>query len=607
MGVIAYDLLTTPSNAYPDFRYDLFVDLFGRHFRPFVDEDGVPRIGPDISLSTFLFSATTAIIGAPAPSGLIAELQAVVGMAYAPGDSTPLQNQLNAVMVSWGQRTEQPDFPQLFEFVNDAQVMTVLADAVAGIERSLNVWRDVPFQLSEERAVLVSLAFEGYNLSTIMDALVLDGNRPDPWLDIRYISASNTSPTTEEAAQRYYRSAVFELYNDPANVSFEEAADVGRAYSSRRDTILAYEARFDPETMGMGAPVEGGRDGIATFLQPAITAVAQFYSAEVAHADELIFLDGETTVFDGDDPADGFNSAKNDEDLIVGSTAADTVSGGEAGDVLLGRAGDDSLTGDAGNDNLYGGEGADTLIGGNGSDKLWGGGDSDLLRGGKGNDSYVLGGDEELDPDSGGNPGAVGAVNTDRIVEAKRGGGIDTVIAQINSGSLNLRNVEKFKLDADVSGNLTVNLNEFDAFALSGGSDELTLVINRLQKTPIDIKTGGGADVVHIEFEQGVDPSQVLNGKGLTARFQFTDLTDDDTIDLTSIGIRDIFTERSRIDDDEGFYLLAPGVKLDIMDGKRIEKTYNNYTDNWFVVKCGDDTPYGPEFIGNVGKDNFEI
>ena len=43
------------------------------------------------------------------------------------------------------------------------------------------------------------------------------------------------------------------------------------------------------------------------------------------------------------------------------------------------------------------------------------------------------------------------------------------------------------------------------------------------------------------------------------------------------------------------------------MDGKHLEKTYNNYTDNWFVVKCGDDTPYGPEFIGNIDKGHFEI
>lgn len=604
---IVYDLLTDNATQYPDFRYDLFIDLFGRNFLPFVDEDSQPRIGADISLPTYLAAVTSAIIGTTAPTALVNQLAAVVAMSYSPGDDALLQSRLNAVMVTWGLRNEQSDFPQVFEFANDTQAMTALAAAVSSIETGLNSWRGVPFALSEERAVLVSLAHEGYNLTTIMDTLVLNGDRANPWFDIRYITTTPLAALdTEEVAQRYYQSAIFELYNDPNSVGFAEAADVGRAYTAHRATALTYEDAFDPQDMGMGAPALGGREQIAAFLQPAIAAVASHYFAEVTHADELLFVSSAGGTLNGDDPADSFNSAKNDEDLIVGSAAADILSGDAANDVLLGLGGDDRLGGGVGDDNLYGGEGVDILVGGGGSDKLWGGGGSDTLQGGKGNDTYVLGGDSELDPDSGGNPTAVGDTNTDKIVEARKGG-TDTVIAQIDSGELNLRNVEKFKLDADVTGVLVVNLNEFDAFSLSGGGDELRLVINRLQKTAIDIKTGGGADVVHIEFEPGVDPSQVLNGKGLTARFQFTDLTNDDTIDLTSIGIKKIFTERNHIDNDEGFYLLAPGVKLDVMDGKHLEKTYNNYTDNWFVVKCGDDTPYGPEFIGNIDKGNFEI
>ena len=45
----------------------------------------------------------------------------------------------------------------------------------------------------------------------------------------------------------------------------------------------------------------------------------------------------------------------------------------------------------------------------------------------------------------------------------------------------------------------------------------------------------------------------------------------------------------------------------DLMDGNKIDKTYNNYTDNWFVVKLGDNTPYGPEFMGNIDKTHFDI
>jgi hypothetical protein len=602
MAVIQYDLLANPENAYSEFRYGLFTELFGTHFQPYVDDDGRPRIGAAIDLVTFMPSAASAILGGFLGTSLLNQLQAVVNLPYSAGDSALLRSRLDQVLQNFGGRPT--GMPTVFEFTTDAQAKSVLSDALSSIESSLGSANNVGIPLSQERAVVASLAHEGYGVGNILNDMTLDLDRTEPWFEMRYINGER--PTDEAAAARFYQSAIFELYNDPGNVGADEAKDVGRAYTAHRATALAYEDAFDPQAIGMGAVQLGGREQISSILQPAIAAIAAHYFAEVAHADELLFVSADGGTLKGDDAADGFNSAKNDEDLMVGSAVADTMSGGVAGDVLLGLAGNDRLTGDAGNDNLYGGEGADTLLGGSGNDKLWGGGGGDLLKGGKGKDTYILGGNDERDPDNGGNPGIVGAANTDRIVEARRGG-IDTVIAQVDGGSLNLRNVEKFRLDADVSGNLTVNLNEFDAFVLSGGNDEITLVINRLQKTPIDIKTGDGADVVHIEFEKGVDPSQVLNGKGLTARFQFTDLTDDDTIDLRSIGIRDIFTERSRIDDDTGFYLLAPGVKLDIMDGKRIDKTYNNYTDNWFVVKCGDDTPFGPEFIGNIDRTHFDI
>jgi hypothetical protein len=181
------------------------------------------------------------------------------------------------------------------------------------------------------------------------------------------------------------------------------------------------------------------------------------------------------------------------------------------------------------------------------------------------------------------------------------------VLVQVNNGDFNFRNIEKFELAADVSGTIKMALNEFTDFKLSAGNDDLTLVINRLQKTPIEIRTGGGEDTIRIQFEPGVDPSQVLDGKGLTARFHFADLTKADTIDLRSIGIEDIIMKRDHISVDKGFYLLAPGAKLDLMDGNQIDKTYNNSTDHWFVVKCGDDTPFGPELWGNIDKSHFEI
>lgn len=69
------------------------------------------------------------------------------------------------------------------------------------------------------------------------------------------------------------------------------------------------------------------------------------------------------------------------QDVIVGYTAADTLSGGSGDDILIGLGGSDSLNGGAGIDQLYGGEGDDTLNGGL---------EGDWLYGGSGNDTYKL-------------------------------------------------------------------------------------------------------------------------------------------------------------------------------------------------------------------------
>jgi hypothetical protein len=604
---IVYDLLDAAPGTYPDFRYGLFTDLFGRNFVPYIDAKGVPRIGPAIDLVTYLSAAATAILGVAPDAGLLARLTDVVGRTYSEGDSGLLQSRLDQVMESWGAQNGLPAFPKTFEFSTASQAEETLAAAMAAIENTIGTWGKVGIPLSEERAVVASLAFRGYDITDIMETLIRSGDRIAPWVEIRYMDRTDGEPTDAGAARRYFQSAQFELFNDPANVSFTEAVDVGAEYFRLRGTILDYERDFDPGRIGIGAPDGGGRDGIADFLQPAIAAVADHYFAEVRHADELLLVTSRAGTFFGDDPADDFNSQKNDDDLIVTTfSLPGTIVGGAGQDVIIALAGADRLDGGEGNDNLYGGEGDDTLIGGGGNDKLWGGGGADRLEGGKGNDIYILGGDGELDPDNGGNPDQVGASNSDQIVESRKSG-TDTVVVQVNGGDFNLRHIEKFRISADMTGSIAVNLNEFDAFTLSTGNDDLTLTINRLQKTAIDIRTNGGADAIHIQFEPGVDPSQVLDGKGLTARFKFTDLTADDRIDLTSIGIKDIIATRDHITDDSGFYLLAPGAKLDLMDGNKIDKTYNNYTDNWFVVKCGDDTPFGPEFIGNIDKGHFEI
>jgi Ca2+-binding RTX toxin-like protein len=89
---------------------------------------------------------------------------------------------------------------------------------------------------------------------------------------------------------------------------------------------------------------------------------------------------------DGDDSLSGGA----DEDLLFGGNGADQLSGGSGDDIIDGSAGTDLLDGGAGNDILDGGTGEDELLGGAGNDQLAGGSGADVLVGGEGSDSYLF-------------------------------------------------------------------------------------------------------------------------------------------------------------------------------------------------------------------------
>ncbi|CAN7435375.1 calcium-binding protein [Rhizobium sp. LjRoot254] len=598
--------------GYDNFRYgEVLTKIWGENFKPYMDKSGNARIGPNFILENFLSEATLAITGS-SDSDLNGRLFTVLDNHS--GTVASLRNKLNNVLVEWGQENDLPGFPTKFEFAGPDQAKQFVEMALSTIEDQLASWGDVGLPESEERAVLASMLQQGADIGDVMDDLLFNGDRAGAWFGIRYMDREAETVNNATAARRYFQSDVFELYNDPDFVDIDEAEDVGAAYARNRKYILKYENDFDPSKIGLG---NGGSDTIVDHLQPAMESVAEFYGIDIGRMEELLFVNLRAgSEFFGDQKGDKFNSRKNDDDLIVGTGGSDTIDGGTGNDVILGDTGlltgpqSDRLLGGDGNDRLYGGLGVDVLIGGGGNDRLWGGGSSgDQLVGGKGNDIYFL--TDDASNEVGGsetpsNPSLIGGNNNDAINEAGDGG-TDTVMVYASRPVFNIKNVEKFKLAGDASGNVSVMLNQFDVFALSGGDDNLTLTINKLQKTPIVINTGDGADTVSIQFQPGVDPSQVLDGKGLTARFKFTNLSAEDTIDLSLLNIVRIVTGREKIFEDKGFYLMEPGAKLDFMDHGKIDKTYNNSTDSWFVVKCGDDTPYGPEFIGNIDVSHFDI
>jgi Ca2+-binding RTX toxin-like protein len=91
-----------------------------------------------------------------------------------------------------------------------------------------------------------------------------------------------------------------------------------------------------------------------------------------------------------DNTANDGDNAENDNvldaEIIQGSQANDTMTGGALPDVFFGNGGDDSITGGDGNDTIDGGAGDDNINGGDDDDSIIGGTGSDSLNGGDDDD-----------------------------------------------------------------------------------------------------------------------------------------------------------------------------------------------------------------------------
>jgi Ca2+-binding RTX toxin-like protein len=139
-------------------------------------------------------------------------------------------------------------------------------------------------------------------------------------------------------------------------------------------------------------------------------------------ADSLTGGTGSDTIFGlaGDDTIEGLD----EPDRIDAGAGNDSVLGGLGGDTIFGGAGDDSIQGEDGFDQIYGEDGNDTIDGGNDGDALWGyagndlifgGFGADAIYGGEGEDTLFSGADDDVVLGDGGNDSLSAAGGDDDV------------------------------------------------------------------------------------------------------------------------------------------------------------------------------------------------
>ncbi len=250
--------------------------------------------------------------------------------------------------------------------------------ADAQVSAFLTKWRGADWGECRERIALISLAYNSPSyLGNGLGMAIANNNRAEAWWEIRYNSNSNGI----YANRRYEESALFNLYDDSANVKEDEARQVYRMYTKNGDDMYNYDLN------------NGGIASLNASLQPARDYLIAEYVTQQGidiNINGDIFVGNDNSIMGetigGQDNLMGKDTLSEtspvlSNDLILGDGGNDTLSGGDGQDVIYGEAGNDTLTGGAGKDVLVGGTGDDILHGDDGAG-------GDILDGGVGFDTY---------------------------------------------------------------------------------------------------------------------------------------------------------------------------------------------------------------------------
>lgn len=350
--------------------------------------------------------------------------------------------------------------------------------------------------MSDERVALVSLTYNRGVASIagnaarnvpehpIMDA-IRDGDRAEAWFQMRYNCWGSRDDMEGGLRKRRYTEAqAFGLYDDPGNVTVDEARSVYRTFQLHRDEIDRVERNFgvtvDGERAATNRIAQANRDypdmvaqygqvqTIADALGPARTVLLRELRQE--HPDlagrltDANFNAGRIHLDPGRDLREGDNLRREQRHSTAEDVDPNHVATIDSRRMTRGNNpreidSNDLLIGEGGNDILRAHRGDDILIGGAGLDRM---------EGGIGRDTYVVGnGDIVMDNDGrgelrwngralgGGTRGPNDPENTYRSAD-----GSETYVLNGNTLTVTNRQGESLQIENYARGDLGLRLQD---------------------------------------------------------------------------------------------------------------------------------------------------
>ncbi|GAB4285770.1 MAG: hypothetical protein Fur0025_17720 [Oscillatoriaceae cyanobacterium] len=235
------------------------------------------------------------------------------------------------------------------------------------------------------------------------------------------------------------------------------------------------------------------------------------------------------------------------QELVFGSSAAESLVGTDGSEVIYGYQGNDTLDGGAGPDSLWGGEGTDMLMGSDGTDSLYGNLGTDMLQGGLGND--WLNGNQDNDTVDGGegNDTIYGGKATDMMMGGvgddwlsgnlgtdmvDGGEGNDILYGGKENDTLTGGNGDD-RLWGDLADDMLSGGAGVDTFVF--GSDSGTDVVMDYADGEDKIALTGGLTFAQLSLTQGADGTEIRVGQQLVATLMNVQVTALAVDDFTAI------------------------------------------------------------------------